>query len=1144
MSSQPQQHAQFGHAESLAFSAASAVVDETRQESANNSPSQWGDESFTNNQIESHPQHWNPSSYDPNAYNSQSASNIWSNDTDSLYSGASTNPNNSFSAGTASLDSSRWYGKTNAMDATPNDYLAASMNRMHMSSSSTYNNYHMHGQEASDGMSMNFGPSSSNSVPGLIGASSGSTSASSRTWNNTNNPYSYPVQQKQQHQHYQQHQYPHQHQHQHQHFHQHDEAHNMHQPQHNMVSLPPGFLSPISTANSHLEEDRQFQKKTPSKRRTNRGGRRGYQDQGSKNLKGKPSSQPRDDDTAYSGFTQGDTDGTVSSKASSEAIRMLMEQPSSVSSQHSTLHANRLSMEKVAEESSTTQDPSFKRPILPAMEDVYGNSLDPTNDDDDEDDFGDDRNSAASKKRDWLLRMNRRMAETEVGALDPSTIPIAAVMNAWAKTKSAQGATMVETWLKRAQEEYVAGNTRVIPSTKMYTMAVDAWAKSGEGVSAAQRAEEILQEMNRIYQQTGQENLRPTTGIFNAVINAWARSREKMAPSRAEQILQWMHTLHESNPTIQPDKYTFNTVIHAYAKSGGTVAAAKAQELLTTMHSMYENGNRLAKPDTITYNVVINAWAKSGGKGAESEAEKLLAKMHRLHEQGDPEVKPNVVTYGAVIDAYAKSGEAGAASRADTLLANMIQLHQADPVTHADLRPNTYVFNTVINCWAKSDERDAASKAEEMLVAMGRLHSSGMPNLKPDAFTYTAVIDAWAKSGFRGAASRADQLLDKMEAKYLAGDMDLKPNTFTYNAVINALAKSGEAGAAARAERVLQNMVNRHRHGANSDVKPTTINFNTVLDAWAKSGGGRQAAERAEEILEWMDRLNRGGNKDVRPDTITFNAVLDAWARSGDRMAPHRAEQILDHMDELYRAGNKGVKPDTYTYNTLINAWAKCPEKGSAERAEHVLRVMNQRYRDGDKDFKPNTRTHTSVIDAWAKSGESGAAIRAEQILNNMIANYKKSGDKDVKPNVHTANAVCNACAFTKIDEDRPEALRIAFRVFEWLSSQQDMFPDAYTYTIILSVCSNLLPKDDTATRYAHAKAFFEKCCKEGYVNDYVLRKLRQTVTEEEYLVLTKGHNSGNIPQSWGRSVGRHARKNKSNRGRKNSGWSQKRKGR
>jgi hypothetical protein len=103
------------------------------------------------------------------------------------------------------------------------------------------------------------------------------------------------------------------------------------------------------------------------------------------------------------------------------------------------------------------------------------------------------------------------------------------------------------------------------------------------------------------------------------------------------------------------------------------------------------------------------------------------------------------------------------------------------------------------------------------------------------------------------------------------------------------------------------------------------------------------------------------------------------------------------------------------------------------------------------------------------------------------------------------------------------------------------MSPDAYTYTILLSVCSNLLPREDGATRYAHAKAFFDKCCKGGYVNDYVLRKLRQTVSEEEYLKLTKsrggGNSSNNIPASWSRNVGRKFRSNQ-HRGRKN-GWSQ-----
>ena len=523
-----------------------------------------------------------------------------------------------------------------------------------------------------------------------------------------------------------------------------------------------------------------------------------------------------------------------------------------------------------------------------------------------------------AKKREWLLNMNATLESTPVGQLDPNILPLSTIMNGWAKQKSSEGARMVEMWLDRVHSEYNAENPSVHPTARMYTMAVDAWAKSNGGAPAARRAEALLERMDRLYREGGgrHEALKPTTGIFNAVINAWARSREKIAPQRAEQILSWMETLRDKGGEeldISPDKYTFNTVIHAYAKSGAKESATKAHRILDNMNQMYREGNSSVKPDTITYNVVINAYAKSGGKGAAQEAENLLQRMHMMYDQGDLSVKPNVVTYGAVIDAFAKSMERNAAARADALLANMVALHQSDPVRHADLRPNTYVFNTVINAWAKSKERGAAAKAEEMLVAMDRLHASGFPGLKPDAFTYTAVIDAYAKSGYRGAASRADLLLDQMEAKYATGDQDLKPNTFTYNAVINALAKSGEPGAAARAERVLHNMVNRLRNNGSQDVKPTTINFNTVLDAWAKSGEGEAAAERAEAILEWMDRLNKAGNIDVKPDTITFNAVIDAWARSGCKRGPQRAEQILNHMDELYQGGNIDVKPDTYS---------------------------------------------------------------------------------------------------------------------------------------------------------------------------------------------------------------------------------------
>jgi len=99
------------------------------------------------------------------------------------------------------------------------------------------------------------------------------------------------------------------------------------------------------------------------------------------------------------------------------------------------------------------------------------------------------------------------------------------------------------------------------------------------------------------YKAGEQDSLRPTTGVFNAVIKAWANSKEKIAPIRAEQILDWMQTL---DLDVQPDKFTLNTTMHAYARTGGSEASKKAQELLSRMHAMYRDGNLLAKPDTIS----------------------------------------------------------------------------------------------------------------------------------------------------------------------------------------------------------------------------------------------------------------------------------------------------------------------------------------------------------------------------------------------------------------------------------------------------------------------------------------------------------------------------------------------------------------
>lgn len=88
---------------------------------------------------------------------------------------------------------------------------------------------------------------------------------------------------------------------------------------------------------------------------------------------------------------------------------------------------------------------------------------------------------------------------------------------------------------------------------------LDAWAKSGGGRKAAERAEEILEWMDHLY-KAGNDEVSPDTITFNAVLDAWARSGDRMAAQRAEQILDHMDDLYRSgNHRVKPDVYTFNT---------------------------------------------------------------------------------------------------------------------------------------------------------------------------------------------------------------------------------------------------------------------------------------------------------------------------------------------------------------------------------------------------------------------------------------------------------------------------------------------------------------------------------------------------------------------------------------------------------
>ena len=98
----------------------------------------------------------------------------------------------------------------------------------------------------------------------------------------------------------------------------------------------------------------------------------------------------------------------------------------------------------------------------------------------------------------------------------------------------------------------------------------------------------------------------------------------------------------------------------------------------------------------------------------------------------------------------------------------------------------------------------------------------------------------------------------------------------------------------------------------------------------------------------------------------------------------------------------------------------------------------------------------------------------------------------------------------------------MAFRIFEWLDTQPDIKPDAYTYTIMLSVCANLILKEDPGMRFENARMLFQKCCESGHVNDHVLWKLKLTINEQEYYQLVGAGveaKTTDLDPSWSRTA-------------------------
>jgi pentatricopeptide repeat protein len=373
------------------------------------------------------------------------------------------------------------------------------------------------------------------------------------------------------------------------------------------------------------------------------------------------------------------------------------------------------------------------------------------------------------------------------GSLDWDSVRyVVPLLVSWGKAETSEGAITVETLLDRLEAEVKAGNQLIKLSNKHYSIAVDAWGKSGREDSA-ENAERILLKMKEM----GKLNPRfaPTRFTYNAVMNAHAKQGHT---KRAADLLAVM----ENDANLQLTTHDYNTLLGAYARVG---EARNAEDVLKRMvERCKEKGDPCEfAPDIISYNMLLDAWAKSNEKGRGQRAESILEALQREYDNGVVAFEPDARTYAAAIFAIVRSNEPSATERAEIIL----ETAQAKGIAHDE-----YLHSALLDAYASSTQPGSAEKAEQLL---DKLEGEGVVN----AVTYNTVLKAWKGSDMNDEAlKRMEDLLVRMEGLRFA-------DTISYSTVIAAYANKGDKASAQRAEEILLRM-------PDSGAKPNTQTLN------------------------------------------------------------------------------------------------------------------------------------------------------------------------------------------------------------------------------------------------------------------------------------------------------------------------------
>jgi hypothetical protein len=408
----------------------------------------------------------------------------------------------------------------------------------------------------------------------------------------------------------------------------------------------------------------------------------------------------------------------------------------------------------------------------------------------------------------------------------------------------------------------------------------------------------------------------PRVSSFTATISAFAKSGD---PEMSMKMVQWMLSSYKSETGVMPppNMSCFNGLLDAWAKSGRNDAGQKAEQTLEWMQQLHDTENLDTAPDEVSFAIGINAWARSPGPEAPLRAESILHRMIFLYEGGSA-VTPTEMAFTSVMNAWANSTTA---EYAPAKVASLLELMEQMSQSTSQLQVTAIPYTVLIKAWEQlaqqSNGRKKLECCNEGLQVLTQMKNAGVT---PTAATYNAMITALLTTS---PATAVFYFLE-LEESYRNGDIEL--DTRTFNCGLNAITALNKPDAAEKSLNVLQRMFDYSRD--DSSVDPDETTFNIILKVLSRSPS-QDAAEKANSLLLEIEAM-----PSVKPSCISYLTCIIAWGRSNDINKFQKVRHLLLRFKDAHLKGQLSGKVSPAVYNAALSV---CYHNTSPEFRQEAL---------------------------------------------------------------------------------------------------------------------------------------------------------------------------------------------------------------